>query len=189
MKVLPEAAEYYILTLQCDRLLQANDASSIEVWGKDVARAVSQRYIEIEKNASEQDSFKKKKKPKPLQDDFLRELVASMGGVYKGHYHYEIPVGLPSPLHLAEVGKLLSKRAFEIQTFQRFLWGTGLILSILFATFSTIVSALAPKDVYSWLLTACFLLPLGYCFYRLREIAPHKEAIIIMRERFAKSKS
>lgn len=186
MKVLPESAEYFMLAIQCDKLLQSNDCKTIESWSKEVAKTIATRYQEVEKELLEEDGIVRRKKVRLPKDDFLRELVLSMGGVYKGSYHYEIPDGLPTPLHLKETGKLLMKRAFEIQTFPRFLWGTGLALCILFTAFAVFVALITPSDIYSWIMVALFLLPLGFCFHKLRQIAPFKEALRIMRERIAK---
>lgn len=188
MKVLPESSEYFMLALQCDKLLQSQDGKSIEAWGKDVAKAVAKRHLEIEKEISKQDELTRRKKPRPIKDEFLKELVLSMGGVYKGNYHYEIPEGLPTPLHLEEVGRLLMKRAFEIQTYPRFLWGTGLILSATFAIFAVIIACIAPADIYSWIFVVSFAIPTAYCAVKLREIAPFKEALNIIRQRISKSK-
>lgn len=188
MKVLPESAEYFMLAIQCDKLLQSNDFKTIELWSKEVAKTIATRYQEVEKELQEQDSTRRHKKPRPPKDDFLRELVLSMGGVYKGNYHYEIPDGLPTPLHLRETGRLFLKRAYEIQTFPRFLWGTGLILCILFTAFAVFIASIAPSDIYSWIMVALFLLPMGFCYHKLREIAPFNEALLIMRERIAKTR-
>lgn len=188
MKVLPESAEYFMLAIQCDKLLQSNDSKTIESWSKEVVKTIAARYQEVERELQEQDSVGRRKKPRLPKDDFLRELVLSMGGVYKGSYHYEIPDGLPTPLHLKETGNLLMKRAFEIQTFPRFLWGAGLVLCILFTAFAVFVASISPGDIYSWIMVALFLLPLGFCYHKLREIAPFKEALRIMRERIAKTK-
>lgn len=188
MKVLPESAEYFMLAIQCDKLLQSNDCKAIESWSKDVVKAIAARFQEVEKALQAEDSLARRKKPRLPKDDFLRGIVLAMGGVYKGSYHYEIPDGLPTPLHLAEVGKLLMKRAFEIQSFPRFLWGVGLALCIFFAAFAVFVALITPSDIYSWLMVALFLLPLAYCYFKLREIAPFKEALRIMRDRLAKTK-
>lgn len=188
MKVLPESSEYFMLALQCDKLLQSQDGKAIETWGKDVAKAVAKRHIEIEKEISNQDELARRKKPRPIKDEFLKDLIFSMGGVYKGNYHYEIPDGLPTPLHLEEVGRLLMKRAFEIQTYPRFLWGTGLVLSAMFSIFAVVIACIAPADIFSWIFVALFAIPTAFCIIKLREIAPFREALEIMRHRISKSK-
>jgi hypothetical protein len=188
MKVLPESAEYFMLAIQCDKLLQSNDYKTIESWSKEVVKTISDRYQELEKELQSQVTPGKSKKPRPPKDEFLRELVLSMGGVYKGNYHYEIPDGLPTPLHLRETGKLLMRHAYEIQTFPRFLWGTGLVLSMIFTAFAVFVALITPSDIYSWIMVALLFLPLGYCYLKLRDIAPFNEALRIMRERIAKTR-
>lgn len=188
MKVLPESAEYFMLAIQCDKLLQSNDYKMIESWSKEVVKTITTKYQEVEKELQTQDSLGKHKKSKPPKDEFLRELVLSMGGVYKGNYHYEIADGLPTPLHLRETGRLFLKRAYEIQTFPRFLWGVGLVMSIVFVLFAVFVAVITPGDIYSWIMLVLLFLPVGFCYVKLREIAPFNEALRIMRDRIAKTR-